>query len=331
LSTPYTQSVNLTIQHQLRNDLMVEASYAGKFSIKLEGHRHWNPAVFMPSRRNGAPATAQNANDRVLYPETLGLINTQSRVLGNDFRAWYHSLQIAVDRRFNKGFSAQGSYVLSKLIDNVVAPEPGLTPGVANPFNLNQDRGRGNFDRRHVVSISWLWSPDPRLNNGFARGAFGGWSLSGVHFIQSGAPLNIVMGTDVAINGTGQQGLQHAQLALGITHKDLKLDHKTRDEFVREFFNTRAYVPIAQIPLGTYGNGGRNAISGPASAVTNLAVMKDVRAVEALKVQLRGEFFNAFNQVNFNAPDRQRTSSNFGRIRGAGAGRVVQLALKLIW
>jgi hypothetical protein len=221
--------------------------------------------------------------------------------------------------------------VLSKLIDDVVAPEPGLTPGVANPFNLKQDRGRGNFDHRHVVSISWLWSPEHKFANRFVRNVLGGWSASGIHFIQSGSPLNIVMGTDVALDGTGQQGLQHAQLAAGMTHKDLTVDHKDRDEFILRFFNTGAYVPVAQVPLGTYGNGGRNAISGPASAVTNLAAMKDLRAGDALRFQLRGEFFNAFNQVNFSAPDRQRSSANFGRIRGAGAGRVVQVALKVIW
>ena len=331
LRTPYTHSMNLTIQHQVAHDLVLEASYAGKISTKLEGHRHWNPAVFMPSRLNGGPPTAQNTNDRVLYPETLGLINTQSRVLGNDYRAWYHSMQLGADKRFSKGTSVRGYYVLSKLIDNVVAPEPGLTPGVANPFNLNQDRGRGNFDHRHVVSVSWLWSPDVRFQNAFATGVLGGWTVSGIHFIQSGAPLNIVMGTDVALDGTGQQGLQHAQLRPGVTHEDLTLDHQNRDEFVLQFFNTGAYVPIAQIPLGTYGNGGRNTISGPASAISNLAVMKDFRVTEPLKVQLRGEFFNAFNQVNFQAPDRQRTSASFGRIRGAGSGRVVQLALKLIW
>jgi hypothetical protein len=331
LRTPYTQSMNLTIQRQLRQDVMLEMSYAGKLSTKLEGHRHWNPAVFMPSRLNGRPPTAQNANERVLVPETLGLINTQSRILGSDYRAWYHSLQLSLDKRFSQGLTVRGSYVLSKLIDTVVAPEPGLTPGVANPLNLNQDRGRGNFDHRHVVSVSWLWSPNLRFTNRLAARLLGGWSSSGIHFIQSGAPLNIVMGTDVAIDGTGQQGLQHAQLQPSMTHKDVNLKHGSRDEFVRQFFNTGAYVPIAQIPLGTYGNGGRNIISGPASAVTNLSVMKDLPAGEALRVQLRGEFFNAFNQVNFNPPDRQRTSASFGRIRGAGPGRAVQLALKLIW
>ena len=149
--------------------------------------------------------------------------------------------------------------------------------------------------------------------------------------MQSGSPLNIVMGTDVAIDGTGQQGLQHAQLVSGITHSDIPVNHANRNDFVARFFNTSAYVPIAQIPLGTYGNGGRNIISGPASSVTNLSAMKDFRVREPMKLQLRGEFFNAFNQVNFGNPDQQRTSASFGRIRGAGAGRVAQLALKLIW
>jgi len=196
---------------------------------------------------------------------------------------------------------------------------------------LKQDRGRGNFDHRHVTSISWLWSPGRKFGNRLARNVLGGWSASGIHFIQSGAPLNIVMGTDRAIDGTGQQGLQHAQLVSGMTHNDLTADHKDRDDFVMRFFNTAAYVPVAQVALGTYGNGGRNAISGPASAVSNLAAMKDLRAGDTLKLQLRGEFFNAFNQVNFSAPDRQRSSANFGRIRGAGSGRVAQVALKIIW
>jgi Carboxypeptidase regulatory-like domain len=336
LRTPYTHSMNLSLQKQLKQDLVVEASYAGKTSFKLEGHRHWNPAVFMPSRRTGAAPTAQNVNERVLVPQTLGLINTQSRVLGSDYKANYHSLQLRVDKRFSRGFSVLGSYVLSKSIDNVVAPEPGLTPGVANPFNLNQDRGRGSFDRRHVLSLSWLWNPDVRLGNTIAQGAFGGWSLSGIHSIQSGSPLTIAMGTDVALDGTGQQNLQHAQLAPGITHANLTRDHANRNDFVNQFFNTAAYLPIAQVAPGTYGNGGRNAISGPASNTTNISAMKDFRVSEPLRIQLRGEFFNALNQVNFQllAADRRRTSASFGRIRSThpnNPGRVVQLALKLIW
>jgi hypothetical protein len=64
---------------------------------------------------------------------------------------------------------------------------------------------------------------------------------------------------------------------------------------------------------------------------TDLAVMKDFPIREALRIQFRGEFFNAFNQVNFAAPQRLAQSGSFGRITSANDGRVAQLALKVIW
>ena len=64
---------------------------------------------------------------------------------------------------------------------------------------------------------------------------------------------------------------------------------------------------------------------------TDFTLMKDIPIREKLKAQLRGEFFNAFNQVNFNAPTVLASSGSFGRITGAADGRVVQLALKVVW
>ena len=53
-------------------------SYAGKVSQKLEGHRFWDAAVFKPDPITGAAASAQNVNDRVLFPQTIGLYSTQT-------------------------------------------------------------------------------------------------------------------------------------------------------------------------------------------------------------------------------------------------------------
>ena len=88
-----------------------------------------------------------------------------------------------------------GAYVLSKNIDDVVAPDPGLTPGVNNPLNIRLDKGRGNFDRRHAFSMSWLWSPGLRFNAGWRKHMLGGWSVAGFHAIQSGAPLTLYNGS----------------------------------------------------------------------------------------------------------------------------------------
>ena len=284
LVSPYTQSMSLTVERQIGSNFSVEASYAGKLSQKLEGHHHWNPAVYGPDPVTGAPPSAQNVNNRVLYPETRGLFNTQSRILGNDYRAGYHSAQFRLNKRFSRGFSFSGSYVFSKLLDNVISPEAGLTGGVGNPFNLKLEKGRGNYDRRHVISMSWLWNPRVSFHSAFATHLLNNWSIGAYHTIQSGAPLNFVMGTDVALDGTGQQNLQHAELVPGVTYGDIALDHPDRNAFVNRFFNTGAFVPVAALPRGIYGNAGRNILSGPAMANTDVTIMRghrDSRAASA--------------------------------------------------
>ena len=329
LVVPYTQSMNLTIERQLTGNLALSASYVGKFSQKLEGHRHWNPAVFGPDPLTGQAPSAQNVNNRVLYPQTRGLFNTQSRYLGNDYRSGYNAVQFRVDRRFSRGLSLLASYSLSKGIDDVVAPQPGLTPGVANPFRLTDDKGRGNFDRRHVASMSWLYSPDVKFGNPAVKLVFEHWSFGVFHTIQSGAPLNFTMGTDVALNGTGQQ--QHAQLTNGVTYADVARHSDDRGEQILQYFNTAAFVNPTLLPRGIYGNAGRNIISGPATNRTDLSLMKDVPIRERLRLQLRGEAFNVFNQVTLGAPSTSASAANFGRITSASSGREIQLAMKLLW
>ena len=106
---------------------------------------------------------------------------------------------------------------------------------------------------------------------------------------------------------------------------------------ISRYFNTDAFV----LPeVGTYGNSGRNILTGPRFVNTNFSVLRDFRMTERIALQFRSEFFNLFNQVNFgsgnttggaNDPDNTRTSPTFGRIRTAGAAREIQFALKLIW
>ena len=47
-------------------------------------------------------------------------------------------------------------------------------------------------------------------------------------------------------------------------------------------------------------------------------------------MELRGEFFNAFNTVTFREPERTLNTASFGEItRTRGGPRVIQLGLKL--
>ena len=230
-------------------------------------------------------------------------------------------------KRFSKGLTVNAAYTLSKSIDSSSTSNLGAT--VANPFNLHDERGRSDWDRRHAFVASWVYTPVQKLNQPVANALLGGWTISGITTIQSGAPLTFLMGDDVALDGTG--GDQHAQLGPGVTVNNIVIDHPSRAGMIDKFFNTGAFVPTNQVPRGTYGNAGRGLISGPALNATDLAVMKDFPFTEQLRLQLRGEAFNAFNQVNFGNPVTNVSSSAFGRIRSAGDPRIMQIALKLIW
>jgi hypothetical protein len=325
LRTPYIQSFNLSLQRQLTPTLMVEAAYAGKIGTKIEALRTYNPAQFINSPRDGSPPSDQNINDRVVFEP--GILGPQGFLLGNDFRSWYHSFQAQVTKRFSGGISILGSYSLSKSIDSSSTDNLGAT--VANPFNLRDERGRSDWDRRHAFVASWLWSPPIKFSNAAANRLLGGWTFTGIHTIQSGFPLTFLMGDDVALDGTF--GSQHAQLVPGTTVSNIVLDHSNRGDMVEHFFNTAAFVPTEQVPKGTYGNAGRSLISGPALNSTDFSIIKDFIFREPYRLQFRSEFFNAFNQVNFTRVGLEVNSGAFGTLRRAADGRVIQFALKFLW
>jgi hypothetical protein len=327
LRTPYVQSWNLTIERQLTPNIMLQASYVGKIGTKIEGWRDFNPAQFINDPVTGAPPSLSNANDRVAYEP--GILSPGSVIDGNDNRSWYHSLQVQVTKRMSRGLSVTGSYSLAKSIDlesyNV------FQAVYADPFNLHNDRGRSDWDRRHAVVASWVWSPPLKFSKPWENTLAGGWNLTGITTAQSGAPFTVEEGEDIAMVGTtaGSSGFQYAQR----TGAPVTLSHSSRNAMISQFFNTNAFVPINLVAPGTIGNSGRNTISGPALSNTDFSIFKDFAFKERYRLQFRSEFFNVFNQVNFNNPDNAVDAGPgvFGVILGANSGRQIQFALKLLW
>ena len=162
MATPYVHHANVSFQRQLTNDIVVDAAYIARFGKKLEGHRHFNPAQFINSPLTGAAPSTQNINDRVLYEP--GIIGPTSRVLETIYESWYHGLELKATKRMSHGFMFSGFYTLSKAEDTMLDLGAGLTAGVANPFDLDRSmKGRSQFDRRHVVGLSWMWEPNARV------------------------------------------------------------------------------------------------------------------------------------------------------------------------
>ena len=68
------------------------------------------------------------------------------------------------------------------------------------------------------------------------------------------------------------------------------------------WFNGAAF---AVNDLGTFGNAGKGAYYGPNLQTWDMGLFKNFRMGADMNVQFRAEFFNVFNQVNFDIPNRQ--------------------------
>jgi hypothetical protein len=330
VTTPYMHHLNLSIQRQVGEHWMIENSYIGKISRDLVGHNFFNAAPPINSPRTGLPPSAANIAERTPY--SPGIIGAASRVLDNYFESWYHSYQLKVDRRFSQGFSIQGSYVFSKNLTTMPQDTLGQISSIPNPFDLASLKGPSLLDRRHVGVVSWVWTPRTGFATNPALSAvLGGWTVTGLWRAQSGNPLTFTMGRDVAVTGQSGAGAQYATLASGASLEDIKLDHSSRHDMIMRYFNTGAFIHPSSVPLGTFGNVGRGAVYGPPDVSMDMSLLRNINVTEQVRLQLRGEFFNAFNQVNFSNPTTNAGSGNFGRITGASAGRQIQVAAKIMW
>src|SRR4029078_6763444 len=89
----------------------------------------------------------------------------------------------------------------------------------------------------------------------------------------------------------------------GITYTDVGMNHPNTNAFINSYFNTAAFVPLTQMVKATLGNACRNFMNGPALFNVDLTLSREFPIKERLRLQLRGEFFNLFNEKHFLAPN----------------------------
>ena len=300
------QQWNFSLQQQFFSSWIATAAYVGSKGNHLFSGSELNPAIF------GAPGRTLDER-RPWYP-ALGSVTDQSS-RGNSI---YHSLQLILNKRFARGFSLQTNYTWGKLIDDSSSDGD----GPANPFDFRSERSPSDYDLTHRFVTSFIWAL-PRLEGAqpVVRHVLGGWETNSIIVLQSGGWITFSSGVDNSQSGVNGD---RADLV-----GNPKLDtSRSRDELIQRYFNTAAFTVN---PPGTFGTSGRNILRGPGDATVTFGVVKNIPVMEKVRLQFRGEFFNFFNRVNLGNPNTNATSAQFGRITGAGAPRVVQLALKLVF
>lgn len=239
----------------------------------------------------------------------------------------YYALQTQANRRFAHGLEFKTNFTWSKSMDYSSSDTSGL-PVYAGRKQLDYDLS--SFDRTFVTNIAWLYEiqATQHLRNPFAKATLGGWNVSGTITFASGAPTGVSFSTNTGVDTIGGGDGQRIE----ISHNP-NLSRGVRNGV--EWFNTAVF---SLTPTGYIGNSSRYPFRGPGQNQWDLSLFKKFAIHERAKVDLRGEFYNAFNHVQwsginasavFNTTTLAQTNSLFGQATSDRGARVVQLALRV--
>jgi len=250
------------------------------------------------------------------------------RIIQNDLIADYDAVSFILRKRMSRGLQADVHYTWSRTRDMATHSNGGGQ--TMNNYDIQADYGPANWDVPHRFVASYIYDV-PFLkssSNPVVKYVVAGWQVGGVTTIQSGTPINVTIAADRA--NIGIAGLQRPDLIGPVPSLNCQQSPTGLD--LINCFDPSAFALPAQY---TFGNAPRNVLRGPNVVLTDLSLMKDVPVQGPVRVQIRAEIFNAFNNVNYSNPNAVFGSAAFGRISATNTTypnmRQVQLGAKLLF
>lgn len=302
---PLIEQYSLGVQRQLSPSSTLSVAYVGSHGEHLPVSIDENQPLpvsgfdFNPLLNN-KPAPPQN----LFRPYAgWGSITQEEMAAVSD----YNSLQADFERHMSHGLQFGVAYTYSKAMDDASAT--GNQP--QNAYNLRADWGPSAFDSTHILQINYDWRlPFFQGQRGAAGKALGGWEFAGITTVETGLPLNI------GLTGAGH-GLATRPDVTGAVSAPHQVD---------QWFTTASFSDPG---AGFLGSSARNTVAGPPMTVFNWSLYKHFRISERIDTELRFEFYNIFNQVNFMNVSTNLGAGNFGEVTSAHDPRIIQLGLML--
>jgi Carboxypeptidase regulatory-like domain len=337
----YIYQYNFGIQRRLGSSLSIEADYQGSSGHKLMVSLDQNqPLVVVNDPTKGGKVAP---NEQIFPYPSFARIS-----MGKDLAtSHYNGLVLTTRYQGRHGIYLQGSYTYGKSLDDSSSwSTPSGQPGnIADPRHLKLDWGPSNFDLRHRAVFTYVIDvpagPGHRVlgwNNPVGRQVFGGWQISGITTVQSGAPFT-VYNNSTDFSGFNQTSDRPDVIGSGALNQD--------NRSVDAAFDTTFFSKTP--PTGRVGTAGRDQFYGPGLVNFDFAAAKNFPLhSERLRLQFRADLFNIFNHTNFSNPVSNQSSANFGKITSTvgsavatavgttaglvgGGPRVVQLSMRLVF
>ena len=164
--------------------------------------------------------------------------------------------------------------------------------------------------------------------NRLMQTVLGGWQISAVNTATSGQPVNLIYSEPGQFDVSDLLNYRPNVSGNPVNASSSRVKTAT----ALTLFLNPATVSVPTDITRPYGNAGRNSLRDFAFHQFDTGLHKAFPLwSDASNLDFRAEAFNVLNQVNYGAPDSNRSDGAFGSITSAFPARQLQLALKLIF
>lgn len=325
---PNYQDYNISVQHELVRNTVLEVGYVGTKGTHLLGDVDLNqPTV---TTREANPMVYENA-----IAPFLGYAGITSRA--PIFTSNYNSLQVSLNRRMSQGLTLGLNYTYSKLL-TTNPYDRGL--GAYDTYDLKNSYGPSALNTPQMFGLNYVYDfPFYKSNRGLAGYVLGGWEFSGITTIQSGQSQTITQNNDpwslvttnvaTAYCSTPPCPLYPGGLGMGSSTIAIRPDQigsASGPKSVLEFFNTASFTDA----IGHFGSARPGSVLGPGYQLWDMSLIKNVNFGEKASLQLRLETFNTFNHGSPNSIDTGVDDGTaFGAVNGWHDPRNLQIGAKI--
>jgi hypothetical protein len=337
---PSYQDYNLSVQHELMRNTVLEVGYVGTKGTHLLGDIDLEQPT-VAARLAAVPGTDVNA---IRPYQGFAAMTDRATVYTSN----YNSLQVSLNRRFSKGLTLELGYTWSKLLTTNPF-DRGLS--AYDSYDLKQSYGASVLNTPQMLVVSYVYDlPFHGNQQGLVGRVLGGWEFSGITTIQSGQsqimtqnndPWSQVTQTTSTISCTvtatnltcptypGGLGMNRGST---VSIRADQIGDPNGPKTAAEFFNTAAFAPA----VGHFGSSRPGAILGPGIQLWDMSLIKNIKFAEHVGLQLRLETFNTFNHGNPSSIDTDVNDSllyggsgTFGAVTGWHDPRNVQIGAKI--